>query len=256
MHYVCGDIHGQYDDYMQILEQIDLRSDDTLYIIGDAIDRGPRPVDVLIDIMSRKNVVFTIGNHEHMMIQSLLYEDSNQLYSWTLNGAETTYKQWDELDTDKQAEILSWLNECPIVIPDLYVNGRNYYLTHACHLPYAERKRVRYCDVPVSRIEEMVWARTYQYPNPKKLAKKYRNLYQAYPNTTLIVGHNPVYRCSYGIQKKMEHVAFQERVLDILLTLIADARKENHWAVFVLKMVKNSTQNTKNLQICRNKTSQ
>lgn len=202
MHYVCGDIHGQYDDYIQILEQIDLKDDDTLYIIGDAIDRGSRPVDVLIDIMSRKNVVFTIGNHEHMMIQSLLHEDSNQLYSWTLNGAETTYKQWDELDTDKQTEILNWLNECPIVIPDLYVNGRNYYLTHACHLPYVERKRVRYCDVPVSKIEKMIWARTYQYPDPKKLAKQYGNLYQAYPNTTLIVGHNPVYRCSYGILKK------------------------------------------------------
>ena len=152
--------------------------------------------------MSRKNVVFTIGNHEHMMIQSLLHEDSNQLYSWTLNGAETTYKQWDELGTDKQTEILNWLNKCPIVIPDLYVNGRNYYLTHACHLPYVERKRVRYCDVPVSKIEKMIWARTYQYPDPKKLAKQYGNLYQAYPNTTLIVGHNPVYRCSYGILKK------------------------------------------------------
>ena len=43
MHYVCGDIHGQYDDYIQILEQIDLKDDDTLYIIGDAIDRGATP---------------------------------------------------------------------------------------------------------------------------------------------------------------------------------------------------------------------
>ena len=36
-----SDIHGEYDKYLAMLEQIDLSEDDTLYVLGDVVDRGP-----------------------------------------------------------------------------------------------------------------------------------------------------------------------------------------------------------------------
>lgn len=57
MHYCISDIHGEFDRYQAMLEEIHLTDDDTLYVIGDAIDRAPGGIDVLEDIMARKNVV-------------------------------------------------------------------------------------------------------------------------------------------------------------------------------------------------------
>ena len=62
--YVCSDIHGHYDKWCALLTALDLRPDDTLYVLGDMIDRGPDGVKVLQDMMLRPNVIPILGNHE------------------------------------------------------------------------------------------------------------------------------------------------------------------------------------------------
>lgn len=49
-----------------------LKDNDTLYIIGDVIDRGSSGIAILRDIMKRTNVELLLGNHEWMLLQSLL----------------------------------------------------------------------------------------------------------------------------------------------------------------------------------------
>ena len=71
MHYCISDIHGEFDRYQAMLEEIHLTDDDTLYVIGDAIDRAPGGIDILEDIMARKNVVMLVGNHEQMCLDTL-----------------------------------------------------------------------------------------------------------------------------------------------------------------------------------------
>lgn len=64
--YVCSDIHGDYAVYQAIINQ--LKDNDKLYIIGDAIDDG---IEVLQDIMKRQEkgqVEFLIGNHEAALL--------------------------------------------------------------------------------------------------------------------------------------------------------------------------------------------
>lgn len=41
-HYVMPDIHGEADRFHAMLVEIGFSSDDTLYILGDEIDRGPK----------------------------------------------------------------------------------------------------------------------------------------------------------------------------------------------------------------------
>ena len=65
--YVCSDIHGQYELYARMFEEIQFTDNDHLYIIGDMIDRGPDGIRILQDAASRPNITCLIGNHEHMM---------------------------------------------------------------------------------------------------------------------------------------------------------------------------------------------
>ena len=41
MHYVLSDIHGNTRRFDSVMAQIDLRPEDTLYVLGDVIDRYP-----------------------------------------------------------------------------------------------------------------------------------------------------------------------------------------------------------------------
>lgn len=75
-----SDIHGRYDKYLKILETINFLENDTLYILGDVIDRGKDGIKIIQDIMKRKNIVFLVGNHEVMMYNyyyNRLFSDSN-----------------------------------------------------------------------------------------------------------------------------------------------------------------------------------
>ena len=69
MKYVMSDIHGCYDRFQEMLSVINLRSEDKLFIIGDAIDRGKHGVKVLRHIMETPNIKFLLGNHELMLIE-------------------------------------------------------------------------------------------------------------------------------------------------------------------------------------------
>ena len=47
MVYVLSDIHGNERRFDSILEQIKLQPDDTLYILGDVVDRHPGGIRIL-----------------------------------------------------------------------------------------------------------------------------------------------------------------------------------------------------------------
>ena len=48
MKYVVADIHGCYEEYMELMQKIKLTDEDRLYILGDAVDRGSEPMKVLL----------------------------------------------------------------------------------------------------------------------------------------------------------------------------------------------------------------
>lgn len=71
MLYAMSDLHGEYQKYLAMLEKIKFNQEDTLYLLGDLVDRGPEPVKILQDIMQRPNVYPLLGNHEVMAIYIL-----------------------------------------------------------------------------------------------------------------------------------------------------------------------------------------
>lgn len=71
MIYCVSDIHGDFIRYQTMLKMINFSSDDTLYVLGDVIDRGTESMRILFDMMSRDNVIPIAGNHEYMALQCL-----------------------------------------------------------------------------------------------------------------------------------------------------------------------------------------
>ena len=51
MIYAVSDLHGCYEKYRNMLETIQFRETDTLYILGDVVDRGDGGMKILLDMI-------------------------------------------------------------------------------------------------------------------------------------------------------------------------------------------------------------
>jgi len=95
---VIGDIHGCARTFNILLDVVGLERTDTLYLLGDYIDRGPDSRGVIETILQLQKDGFVVrpirGNHEDMMllaIQSGVFED---LLDWLENGGDVTLRNY------------------------------------------------------------------------------------------------------------------------------------------------------------------
>ena len=200
MHYVCSDIHGYYERFRKLLKKIDFSLDDEMYVIGDVIDRGPEPIELLLYILSQPNIHLLIGNHEHMMMTCRHHAD---LTLWRQNGANVTIRQMNRLSETAQQYILSTMSKCPLAIPDLEVNGRHYYLVHAKPLPFYINKPLPYNLTPADELHDTVWDRDFVFGKQRPSEQFDKELCEKYRGYTTIVGHTPVIYVPYGIRNKV-----------------------------------------------------
>src|ERR1044071_9213832 len=61
---VVGDIHGCYDELMELMKKVDLKDDDRVVAVGDLITKGPKNREVLKLFMADKRYSSVIGNHD------------------------------------------------------------------------------------------------------------------------------------------------------------------------------------------------
>ena len=71
--YVISDIHGEYERFMELLDEIELKDTDTLYVLGDVLDRGEHPIKVILKLMEMPNAFCIVGNHEVMALECLRF---------------------------------------------------------------------------------------------------------------------------------------------------------------------------------------
>ena len=131
MRYVISDIHGCYEQYIELLDKICFSESDILYVLGDAMDRGPEPIRVIRAIMKRPNVKYLWGNHDYLMsylaedmlediknncmdINQLGVERWNDYQFWIEDGGEVTLNQLRMLTDEEQKEILDYLDSASL----------------------------------------------------------------------------------------------------------------------------------------------
>lgn len=186
--YAISDLHGRKDKYDQMIHY--LNPEDTLYILGDVIDRGEDGVAILQDIMQRDNVILLMGNHEKMMLDYLRSENETDgdyfLYlmhklNWEQNGNYHTLTKYRALSQAEQCQIYDFLQSLSVCVADLKVNGRCFYLAHAFYEESCRHGIYYAQDVSDAGLRKLLWHR-YQ-PGEKLLE-----------DVICVCGHTP---CAY-----------------------------------------------------------
>lgn len=123
MKYVISDIHGHFDKFMQMLELIKFSDKDELYILGDIIDRGDKPLEVFDYVIGHKNIHLIRGNHEEMCKDAFASREFNL---WAYNGGGITYEALMEKGERYLNGFLYVISRLPY-----YMIVDNYLLVHA-----------------------------------------------------------------------------------------------------------------------------
>ena len=183
--YASADWHGVKEIGLKVLDS--LKSDDTLYFLGDVIDRGNGGIYLLDCLLKDPRVIFIKGNHEKMMekaVPKLLEDDwsnynSNSIHDWFSNGGNVTWEVLGLLNPIKIRHYINEIKKMPLKKTYHSPLGHDVILEHAGYTPFN----------PPHRHHEPLWDRehfmdiwTYEDPIIHKCIK----------NTYLVHGHTPV----------------------------------------------------------------
>jgi len=127
-----GDIHGCDVALEGLLAALDLRADDTVVVLGDAIDRGPNSRGVLQRLLGLGNacqLAPILGNHEQMLLD--VVDGRVPLQDWLAHGGAETLDSYGRgsalaaLPNEHVEFIRTWGD---------YVSRPNHFFVHGNYL--------------------------------------------------------------------------------------------------------------------------
>lgn len=141
MIYVMSDLHGCHEKYIAMLDKIRFSEKDTLYILGDAVDRGEGGIKILQDMMQRPNIKPLLGNHDDWALKilrmlkdpqkdGLTETDTSLLATWLSDGGKPTFTAFAGLSEEEQQNILTYLDSFGLY-EELTVSDKKYFLAHS-----------------------------------------------------------------------------------------------------------------------------
>lgn len=166
--YVISDIHGQYNMFIELLDKINLKDMDTLYILGDVLDRGPHPIKTIRKLMEMPNAICLVGNHEFMAMKCLEFlmkeitdksieelddEMLDNLEIWQYNGSRSTVDEFTQMDSESKKDVIDFIKEF-LIYEEVSVNDKNYLLVHGGLENYSPEK-----DIDDYSLHELIWSR-------------------------------------------------------------------------------------------------
>lgn len=197
MNYVMSDIHGCYEEFMEMLNLINFNENDTLYILGDILDRGKDPLKVLQYIKDKKNIHLLLGNHECMMLdyykEKEIKESNKNCFEsqglwfldtcleakelWFSNGGNISYSQLEGLPKDEFKECFNYIKSAKL-FKVIEINKVSYLLVHAGIYPDYEDNIEKLLKSQTKN--DIVWIRSRFFKSEYKYPFK------------IIFGHTPV----------------------------------------------------------------
>ncbi len=187
MVYVTSDLHGfPLEKFKKFLNNVGFCKDDTLYILGDVLDRGPYGIELLKWIMQNKNIQLILGNHENMLLECDFPDEISEATIAGLKGARlASYRTWvansggvtmSSLLSTRDSEvkaILKYLRETPLY-KTITVNGKEFWLVHSGLGNFEKNKKLS-DYLPV----DLLWTR------PSLNTRYFDDV------TTVVFGHTP-----------------------------------------------------------------
>ena len=113
---VVGDIHGCFEELQKLLSDLSFQDSDELVSIGDLIDRGPYPKEVVSFFRNTHNASAILGNHEDKHIR---------IYNGELKPSFSQKICIEQMGSFYE-EAIQYMKSLP-----LYMERGNFYLVHA-----------------------------------------------------------------------------------------------------------------------------
>lgn len=134
--WIIGDVGGQYNALVRLLDTLALSGDTDYLFVGDLVDRGPSSKQVVELVMTGGHKSL-MGNHEHLMLDYLVPSKKKKMKypagCWQWNGGTSTLLSYGLLGLDTPSiqkqfpkEHLTWLKERP-----LYYEEPGLFVSHA-----------------------------------------------------------------------------------------------------------------------------
>lgn len=190
MNYVMSDLHGCYDEFLQMLELIGFTENDNLTVIGDVVDRGVASVKLLQYLMMRKNIRLLMGNHEWFMRETIkrlpidvdfdnVSEYLAEYYyrNWIYNGGKSAFNEYLSLSVSERSDLINFLDSL-LFYYELTVEQQKFMLIHTVPVGFKKKKALedyKPFDLIFNRIEKYEWDGNF------------------YDDKMLIVGHTPTF---------------------------------------------------------------
>ena len=143
MTYVVSDLHGNFDKFKQLLKTIKFTDNDVLYVLGDIVDYGEEPMELLCDLSMRYNVIPIVGDHDYRALKLLTELDKMlseqimpepevlaEMTEWIQDGGQKTMEGFKALDDDMREGVLEYLQDMALY-EETEVGGKKYLLVHA-----------------------------------------------------------------------------------------------------------------------------
>lgn len=184
--FVVGDLHGSLDAFRKGLQALNFDPlVDRMFSVGDLVDRGTRSQETA-ELVYETWFYAVLGNHEQMMIDSLVHSDRYSHMMWQENGGHWYYSS--------SAVHIKMLAEDLESLPLVYVVGKGPTRFHVVHAQLAKREYGQYVDITNEIVDQwnfsiqdetaMTWGRS--------LAAGNRMMFNASGLSPTYVGHTPM----------------------------------------------------------------
>lgn len=142
MTYVVSDIHGCFDKFKKLLKEIQFCDDDVMYVLGDIVDHGEEPIELLCDLSMRYNVIPILGDRDYKAYRLLTELNKmlggetpdpdalSEMAEWMQDGGQKTIEGFRALDEEMREGVLDYLAEMSLY-EEADVKGKRFILVHA-----------------------------------------------------------------------------------------------------------------------------
>ena len=198
MTYAVANLHGCFDKFKKLLKKINFTDSDVMYVLGDIVDYGEEPIELLCDLSMRYNVIPILGECDLRALEMLTELDKmlggaspdpeiiGRMTEWIQEGGMKTMEGFKALDDDMKEGVLEYLEDMSLY-EEVEVRGKKYLLVHAGIADYTPDSDLE-DYMPEDFISES--------PDPD---------YPLIDGVTLVVGHRPTYEIDGAEKGKIYH---------------------------------------------------
>ncbi len=198
MIYAVSDLHGSFDKFKRLLKEIRFTDNDIMYVVGDILDYGEEPIELLCDLSMRYNVIPIVGDHDYRAFKLLRELDKmlggaspdpamiSEMTQWIQDGGQKTMEGFKALDDDMREGVFDYLEDMSLY-EEVEAGGKKYLLVHAGIADYD-------ADAELEDYMPEDFINTSLDPNTALI-----------DGVTLVVGHVPTYEIDGAEKGKIYH---------------------------------------------------